>query len=142
MVFKTLYTYALLRLKYRILSYLEVTKSRALVANLRGASTCAQSPCQDSGFQRVSLRQNLNLEGWNSHVHREFPGNLELTNLSRDNLGREIGGSRRTQTLTVRSQPTGCDLRQNRNNILHTRNGHLRNHRELSLAFSNGISLL
>ena len=29
--------------------------------------------------------------GWNSHVRREFPGNVESTNLSRDNLSREIG---------------------------------------------------
>ena len=28
---------------------------------------------------------------WNSHVHREFAGNLESTNLSRDNLSRESG---------------------------------------------------
>ena len=29
-------------------------------------------------------------KGWNSHVHRELPGNVESTNLSRDNLSREI----------------------------------------------------
>ena len=30
-------------------------------------------------------------KGWNSHVQRKFPGNVESTNLSRDNLRREIG---------------------------------------------------
>ena len=28
---------------------------------------------------------------WNSHVHREFPGNRESTDLSRGNISREIG---------------------------------------------------
>ena len=28
--------------------------------------------------------------GWNSHVHREFPGCVESTDLSGDNLSREI----------------------------------------------------
>ena len=32
-----------------------------------------QSPYWDSGFRRAWLRQNLNLKGWNSHVHRESP---------------------------------------------------------------------
>ena len=32
-----------------------------------------------------------NLKGWNSHVHSEFPINVESSNLSRDNLSREIG---------------------------------------------------
>ena len=31
------------------------------------------------------------LRGWNSQAHREFSGNVESTNLSRDNLSREIG---------------------------------------------------
>ena len=31
----------------------------------------------------------IKFKGWNSHVHMEFPGNLESTNLSRDNLSRE-----------------------------------------------------
>ena len=31
--------------------------------------------CQDSGFQRAWLEQNLNFKGWNSHVHiRSLPG--------------------------------------------------------------------
>ena len=30
-------------------------------------------------------------KGWNSQAHREFPGNVESTNLSRDNISREIG---------------------------------------------------
>ena len=35
--------------------------------------------------------QNLNFKGWNSQVHREFPRKFESSNLSRDNLSREIG---------------------------------------------------
>ena len=42
------------------------------------------------GFRRVLLRKNLNLMGWNYHVHRGFPGMFESANLSRDNLSREI----------------------------------------------------
>ena len=34
-------------------------------------------------------RRISNSRGWNSHVHRGFPGNLESTNLSRDNLSRD-----------------------------------------------------
>ena len=45
-----------------------------------------QSPYGDSGFQRVWLKQNLNIKGWNSQVRREFPGGFASTNLSRDNL--------------------------------------------------------
>ena len=33
----------------------------------------------------------INRKGWNSHVHREFPGKFESSYLSRDNLSREIG---------------------------------------------------
>ena len=40
-----------------------------------------QSPNWDSGFQRNWLKQNLKFKGWNSYVHREFPGRLELTNI-------------------------------------------------------------
>ena len=36
------------------------------------------------------FKHNLNSKGWNSHVHRGFPGNSESTNLSRG-LSREIG---------------------------------------------------
>ena len=39
----------------------------------------------------VWLNQNLNSTGWNSHIQWEWSGNLESTNLSRDNLSREIG---------------------------------------------------
>ena len=30
-------------------------------------------------------------KGWNSHVHREFPGKFEPSNVSRGNVNREIG---------------------------------------------------
>ena len=52
---------------------------------------CGRSPSEDSGLRGVRLRQNLNLKGWNSHVHRKFPGSFGSTNLSRDNLSSEIG---------------------------------------------------
>ena len=51
----------------------------------------SQSPYSDSGFLRVWLKLNLNIKGWNSHVHREFPGKLESSNLSREIHSREIG---------------------------------------------------
>ena len=43
------------------------------------------------GFRGFDSSLILMLEGWNSHVHGEFPGNFESSNLSRDNLSREIG---------------------------------------------------
>ena len=46
-----------------------------------------QSLYEDSGFHRAWLKQNLKIEGWNSHVHRDFPGNFKSTNLSRE-IGR------------------------------------------------------
>ena len=39
------------------------------------------------------LKHNLTFKGWNSHVHREFPGNYESTDLSRDNLSRKMWAS-------------------------------------------------
>ena len=43
----------------------------------------------------ICLKRNLNFKGWNSHVHREFPGDYESTNLSR-----EIGRTADPQTGT------------------------------------------
>ena len=42
---------------------------------------------------KVWLKHNLKFEGWNLQAHRESPGKLESSNLSRDNLStsREIG---------------------------------------------------
>ena len=58
-----------------------------------GPPVCAAPPLATANlrtrildFQRVRLKQNLKFKGWNSQVHREFPGNLESRNLSRDNL--------------------------------------------------------
>ena len=51
----------------------------------------ANAQNEESGFQRVPLSRALDLDGWNSHVRREFPGNCESTNLSRrilDTVGR------------------------------------------------------
>ena len=50
--------------------------------------------CIHCGFQRVGLEHNLNLKGWNFKAHREFPGKFESSNVSRDNVSREIGRTR------------------------------------------------
>ena len=34
---------------------------------------------------------NLDLKGWNSSVHRGFPRKFESSNVSRDDVSREIG---------------------------------------------------
>ena len=39
----------------------------------------------------MGLEHNLNLKGWNSQVHRGFPRKSESSNVSRDNVSREIG---------------------------------------------------
>ena len=44
----------------------------------------------------VLLKHNLQFKSWNSHVHLVISRNFESTNLSRDNLSREIG--RRVET--------------------------------------------
>ena len=49
-----------------------------------------QSPYYHYAFQRARLKHNLNSKGWNSHIHRGLPGKFESSNLSRDNVGREI----------------------------------------------------
>ena len=62
-----------------------------------------QSPYKHSGFQRVWLKHNLNIKGWNSHVHRGFPGKFESSNLSRDNVSGEIGRSPRSGPCECRN---------------------------------------
>ena len=47
---------------------------------------------------------SIKYKGWNSHVHREFPGNFESLNLSRNNI-REIG---RTTRLIRHGTLTHC----------------------------------
>ena len=42
------------------------------------------------------LRHNLNSKWWNFQAQREFPGNLESRNPSRDNLSRGIGRTTRS----------------------------------------------
>ena len=37
--------------------------------------------------------RNIIFKGWNSHVHGEFPGKFESSNVRRDNVSREIGRS-------------------------------------------------
>ena len=65
----------------RILEYMHSTTFRQY----------GQASYYDSGFQRVCLKHNLRFKGWNSQVHREFPGKFESAHLSRENLSREIG---------------------------------------------------
>ena len=50
---------------------------------------CGQSLYWDSWLQRARLKQNLNIKGWNSHVHRESPEKFESSDLSRETLSRE-----------------------------------------------------
>ena len=47
-----------------------------------------------SGGEPNYTQSPFNLKGWNSHVHRELPIHFESTNLSRDNLSREIWAQR------------------------------------------------
>ena len=42
-------------------------------------------------FRGFDSSRTLLLRGWNYHVHMEFPGRFESSNLSRDSLSREIG---------------------------------------------------
>ena len=80
----------------------------SLIIDLRRSSGCGQSPYSDSGFQRVWLKHNLRLKAWNSHVHREFPGMLESSNLGRANRSREIGRRGGSNHRRGTKQPRGC----------------------------------
>ena len=42
-------------------------------------------------FRGLDASRIFILRGWNPQAHRDFPGNVESTNLSTDNLSREIG---------------------------------------------------
>ena len=44
-------------------------------------------------FRGFDSSRILIIKGWNSHIHREFPGHLKSNNLSREILSREIGRS-------------------------------------------------
>ena len=59
----------------------------------RGEGT-ANLPANIVDFRGVLLKHNLNLKGWNSHVHRKFTGRFESSNVSRDNVSREMGRKR------------------------------------------------
>ena len=52
---------------------------------------------------------NLNLKGWNSHVHRESPRHLESTNL-RENLSREIGRGGSVAATRTQGGGMACDV--------------------------------
>ena len=57
----------------------------------RTTRTTANPPTNTVVVKGVRLKRNLNLKGWDSHVHRGFPGRFESSNISRDNVSREIG---------------------------------------------------
>ena len=44
-------------------------------------------------YYRASGGDGINGKGWNSQAHREFPGSLDSSDVSRDNVSREIGRS-------------------------------------------------
>ena len=74
---------------------------------MAAANLCAEI-LDLGGFDSSGI---LSLRGWNSHVHRKFPGYFESTNLSRDNLSREIGRSRLAAfPLSLVSIPCGARL--------------------------------
>ena len=39
----------------------------------------------------INIYVHISFQGWISHVHGEFAGKFESSNLSRDNLSREVG---------------------------------------------------
>ena len=65
--------------------YIYITAGRAGEARPLGSAACVRP------ISVLRLRPNLDAKRLNSHVHREYPGNCESTNLSGDNLSREIG---------------------------------------------------
>ena len=48
-------------------------------------------PTKILDFRGLDSSIILICKGWNSQAHREIPGKLELSNLSRETLSREIG---------------------------------------------------
>ena len=70
----------------------------------------AQSPYQHCGFQRAWLNHNLNLKGWDSHVHRGFPGKFDSSNVSGDNICRGIGRIPQTNVSASASSGSICDI--------------------------------
>ena len=47
------------------------------------------------------------MKGWNFQAHREFPGKLEPSNLSRDNVSTEIGRSGQLQAAVSALEADG-----------------------------------
>ena len=58
-------------------------------------------------FRGFDSSRILSFKGWNSHIHGEFPGSFESTNLSRDNLSRESGRSGHRMCSTGRRPLSG-----------------------------------
>ena len=60
---------------------------------------------------------------WNSHVHREFPGKFESSNISRDNVSREIGRTTTTTTTNHDDNSNNNDSNDDSREIGRTRRG-------------------
>ena len=58
------------------------------------SSMCTRGPSPTANLRTKILdllKHNLNLKGWNSQAYRGFPGKFDSSNVSRDNVSREIG---------------------------------------------------
>ena len=98
-IYICIYTYIHLCLHIYIYIYIYIyrvlgERSRQNEGAVTGSRYTANLPTKIldlRGFDSSII--NVILKVWNSHVHRAFPGNVESTTLSRDNLSREIGRS-------------------------------------------------
>ena len=50
-----------------------------------------QSPNEESGFQRVCIKHNIDVKGWNSQVHEECSGSFVSNSLSMEDFRMETG---------------------------------------------------
>ena len=69
------------------------------------ANTTANLSTNMMDFRGFDASIIFKFEGWNSHVHRGFPGKFEPSNLSRDNVSSEIG-----RTACCKEANTSCSL--------------------------------
>ena len=71
--------------------YLRTSDARLPGCPLMGPVRAANLRTKILDFGGFDSSRILILRGWNSQGHREFPGKLESSDLSRDDLSREIG---------------------------------------------------
>ena len=74
-------------LPHRCVGCIAVLSQRCITANLR--TNIIDFRGFDSSI--IVIQRGGILKGWNFHVHRGFPGIIESSNVSRDNVSREIG---------------------------------------------------